>query len=87
MKSRVHEAKNHISDLEYKEAKNTQSEQQKEKRIQMTSKTKIRLKYKTSLKCGNENTKICNVIPYFLFLSSTGLLYLLCNTFIWLLGN
>ena len=34
MKSRVHEAKNHISDLEYKEAKNTQSEQQKENRIQ-----------------------------------------------------
>ena len=30
--SRVHEAKNHISGLEYKEAKN-QSEQQEEKRI------------------------------------------------------
>ena len=32
--SRVHEAENQISDLEYKETKNTQSEQQKEKRIQ-----------------------------------------------------
>ena len=32
--SRVDEAKNPISDLEYKEAKSTQSEQQKEKRIQ-----------------------------------------------------
>ena len=31
--SRVYEAKNQISNLEYKEAKNTQSEQQKEKRI------------------------------------------------------
>ena len=32
--SRVHDAENQISNLEYKEAKNTQSEQQKEKRIQ-----------------------------------------------------
>ena len=32
--SRVDEAENQISDLEYKEAKNTQSEQQEEKRIQ-----------------------------------------------------
>ena len=31
--SRVDEAKNQINDLEYKEAKITQSEQQKEKRI------------------------------------------------------
>ena len=31
--SRVDKAKNQISNLEYKEAKNTQSEQQKEKRI------------------------------------------------------
>ena len=31
--SRVDEAENQISDLEYKEAKNTQSEQQEEKRI------------------------------------------------------
>ena len=33
IKSRVDEAKKEISDLEYKEAENTQSEQQKEKRI------------------------------------------------------
>ena len=32
--SRVNEAENHINYLEYKEAKNAQSEQQKEKRIQ-----------------------------------------------------
>ena len=32
--SRVDEAKNQIRDLEYKEAKNIQSEQQEEKRIQ-----------------------------------------------------
>ena len=32
--SRVYEAKNQISNLEYKEAKNTQSEQQEKKRIQ-----------------------------------------------------
>ena len=32
--SRVDEAKNQINDLEYKEAKNNQSEQQEEKRIQ-----------------------------------------------------
>ena len=32
--SRVDETKNHISDLEHKEAKNKQSEQQEEKRIQ-----------------------------------------------------
>ena len=31
--SRVDEAKNQINDLEYKEAKNNQSEQQEEKRI------------------------------------------------------
>ena len=31
--SRENEAKNQISNLEYKEAENTQSEQQKEKRI------------------------------------------------------
>ena len=31
--SRVHEAKNQINDLEYKEAKDNQSEQQEEKRI------------------------------------------------------
>ena len=34
MYSRFDEAENQISDLEHKEAKNTQSEQQKEKRIQ-----------------------------------------------------
>ena len=33
IKSRVDEAKKEISDLEYKEAENTQSEQQKEKKI------------------------------------------------------
>ena len=32
--SRVDEAKNQINDLEHKEAKNNQSEQQEEKRIQ-----------------------------------------------------
>ena len=32
--SRVNEAENQISDLEHKEAKNSQSEQQEEKRIQ-----------------------------------------------------
>ena len=32
--SRVDEAENQISDLEYKEAENTQSEQQEETRIQ-----------------------------------------------------
>ena len=32
--SKVDEAKNQISDLEHKEAKNNQSEQQEEKRIQ-----------------------------------------------------
>ena len=32
--NRVDKAKNQISDLKYKEAKNTQSAQQKEKRIQ-----------------------------------------------------
>ena len=32
--SRVDEAENQISDLEHKEAKNNQSEQQEEKRIQ-----------------------------------------------------
>ena len=31
--SRVDEAENQINDLEYKEAKNTQSKQQEEKRI------------------------------------------------------
>ena len=31
--SRVDEAENHINDLEHKEAKNEQSEQQEEKRI------------------------------------------------------
>ena len=34
--SRVHEAKNQINDLEHKEAKNKQSEQQEEKRFQKT---------------------------------------------------
>ena len=34
LNSKVDEDKNQISDLEYKEAKNTQSEQQKEKSIQ-----------------------------------------------------
>ena len=33
--SRVDEAENQISNLEYKEAKNNQSEQQEEKRIQI----------------------------------------------------
>ena len=32
--SKVDEVKNQVSDLEYKEAKNTPSEQQEEKRIQ-----------------------------------------------------
>ena len=32
--SRVDEAKNHINDLEHKEAKNNQSEQHEEKKIQ-----------------------------------------------------
>ena len=34
IKSRVDKAENQISDLEHKEAKNNQSEQQEEKRIQ-----------------------------------------------------
>ena len=33
--SRVDEAKNQISNLEYKEAKDTQSDQQKEKKLKM----------------------------------------------------
>ena len=40
--NRVHEAKNQINDLEHKEAKNNQTEQQEEKRI---------LKNKGSISC------------------------------------
>ena len=39
--SRVDEAKNQINDMEHKEAKNNQSEQQEEKRIKKQNKTRI----------------------------------------------
>ena len=39
--SRVEETKNQINDMEYKEAKNNQSEQQEEKRISPPKKIKI----------------------------------------------
>ena len=49
--SRVTEAQNQINDLEHKEAKPSQSEQQKEKRIQ-----KMRLVYATSGKTSSGPT-------------------------------
>ena len=42
--SRVDETKNHISDLEHKEAKNKQSEQQEEKRNQTNKQTNKKLR-------------------------------------------
>ena len=56
--SRKDEAKNQISDLEYKEAKNTQSEQQKEKRIKRKNEDSVRSLW-DSLKCANNHIRGC----------------------------
>ena len=48
----MHEAKNQISDLEHKEAKNNQSEQQEEKRIK---------KYEDSVRSLWDNVKHTNI--------------------------